>query len=264
LRFHFATNVWHRPASFLAAVAVLTAVRLGHLSLNQWDLMFDEAQYWLWSLSPDWGYYSKPPLIAWAVWFTTQVCGHTEWCVRLASPVAHAIASIGVYCCARLLFAPRVPVPSGAGLINAVYPRQQPDREGMPPEARAERLAFWSGLLYATASGVSLSSTLISTDPFLLLFWAWSLYFFLFTQSTNLNRMRADSGCWQVLPPGWVYLASTQCCYSSPRRSFVLFCYLGDSHASGRSVFGSTSPSRSPFMPNKESQSAVSTEPPCR
>ncbi|MGH8610483.1 MAG: ArnT family glycosyltransferase, partial [Gammaproteobacteria bacterium] len=142
--------------------------------------MFDEAQYWLWSLSPDWGYYSKPPLIAWAIWSTTHACGHTEWCVRFASPVAHALASIGVYHCARLLFAPGVPAPAGTGLIKAVSLRQQPDSEDMPPEMRADRIAFWSGLLYATAPGVSFSSTLISTDPFLLLFWAWSLYFFIY------------------------------------------------------------------------------------
>jgi hypothetical protein len=31
------------------------------------DLSFDEAQYWTWSLSPAWGYYSKPPFLSWLI-----------------------------------------------------------------------------------------------------------------------------------------------------------------------------------------------------
>ena len=42
---------------------------------NATDLFFDEAQYWAWSLEPAFGYYSKPPLIAWMIALSTSVCG---------------------------------------------------------------------------------------------------------------------------------------------------------------------------------------------
>jgi len=43
----------------------------------------DEAQYWTWSQFLDWGYYSKPPGIAWEIWLSTQFMGNTELGVRL-------------------------------------------------------------------------------------------------------------------------------------------------------------------------------------
>ncbi len=42
----------------------------------------DEAQYWTWSQFLDWGYYSKPPGIAWEIWLGTKLLGNTELGVR--------------------------------------------------------------------------------------------------------------------------------------------------------------------------------------
>ena len=42
--------------------------RLSVLGLGNMNLHFDEAQYWLWSYHLDWGYFSKPPMIAWAIY----------------------------------------------------------------------------------------------------------------------------------------------------------------------------------------------------
>ncbi|MBA3817002.1 MAG: glycosyltransferase family 39 protein, partial [Parachlamydiaceae bacterium] len=42
----------------------------------------DEAQYWTWSQHLDWGYYSKPPGIAWQNWLGTYLFGSTEIGVR--------------------------------------------------------------------------------------------------------------------------------------------------------------------------------------
>ena len=46
----------------------LTALRLAALFATPLELYPDEAQYWLWSRTLDWGYYSKPPMIAWLIW----------------------------------------------------------------------------------------------------------------------------------------------------------------------------------------------------
>ncbi len=132
----------------------IMAARLVALWLNRTDLFFDEAQYWSWAQEPDFGYYSKPPLIAWLIGATTALCGDAEACLRSASPVLHTVT---------------------AGIIFLIGRRLYDGRVG-----------FWSALVYATLPGVSLSTGIISTDvPFLLL-WALALWAFL--------RMRRSDG----------------------------------------------------------------------
>ena len=53
----------------LLAVAVLTALRLAVLAGSGLGLHGDEAQYWSWSRDLEWGYYTKPPLIAFIIAF---------------------------------------------------------------------------------------------------------------------------------------------------------------------------------------------------
>lgn len=57
----------------------------------------DEAQYWTWSRALDWGYYSKPPGIAWQIWIGTQLFGHNELGVRFLSIVLAFLQSLSVY-----------------------------------------------------------------------------------------------------------------------------------------------------------------------
>src|SRR5205809_975892 len=47
-----------------AILAMLTVIRLVGLKLSVVDLFFDEAQYWTWSRELAFGYFSKPPLLA--------------------------------------------------------------------------------------------------------------------------------------------------------------------------------------------------------
>ena len=57
----------------------------------------DEAQYWTWSQALDWGYYSKPPGIAWQIGLGTQIFGNTEWGVRSLSVVISFVQAYLVY-----------------------------------------------------------------------------------------------------------------------------------------------------------------------
>lgn len=128
---------------FALCLTALTLFRLVALVLSNTELFFDEAQYWFWSRELALGYYSKPPLIAWIIRATTEVCGQGEACVRAASPIIHAATATLVYVIGQRLY--------GA------------------------RAGFWAGLTYATLPGVSLSSSLISTDVPLLFFVALAL-----------------------------------------------------------------------------------------
>ncbi|HEY5337770.1 MAG TPA: glycosyltransferase family 39 protein [Rhizomicrobium sp.] len=131
----------------LAVIAAVTAFRIAVLLLSPLDLYPDEAQYWWWSQNPAWGYFSKPPMIAWVIWLTTAVFGENEWAIRLGSPLLHAVTALFVFGIARRLF-------------------------------DDARIGLWSALAYLTTPGVSYSSGLISTDVPLLFFWAGALYGF--------------------------------------------------------------------------------------
>ena len=48
-------------------LAVLLVLRLAFNGLSPLNLYADEAQYWRWGDTLDWGYYSKPPMIAWVM-----------------------------------------------------------------------------------------------------------------------------------------------------------------------------------------------------
>lgn len=57
----------------------------------------DEAQYWTWSQQLDFGYYSKPPGIAWQIALGTFLFGNTEFGVRFGSLVIGFVLPLVVY-----------------------------------------------------------------------------------------------------------------------------------------------------------------------
>ena len=130
-------------AILIAGLAALLCVRLAALYWNATDLFFDEAQYWAWSEQPAFGYFSKPPLVAWLIRVATEACGPGEACVRLPSPFLHTLTAVAVFFLGRRLYDARV------GALSA--------------------------LAFATLPGVSLSAGLISTDVPLLTCWAIAL-----------------------------------------------------------------------------------------
>jgi 4-amino-4-deoxy-L-arabinose transferase-like glycosyltransferase len=133
----------------LAVVLAVTLIRVVVLILSPLNLYPDEAQYWWWAQSPSFGYFSKPPLIAFLVWLTTAIFGNAEWAIRLASPFLHGATALVLF-----------------GIARQIYPANP-------------RVAFWSATSYLTLPGISYSSGLISTDVPLLFFWAVALYAFL-------------------------------------------------------------------------------------
>lgn len=124
-------------------LTVLLVFHLAALALNRTDLIFDEAQYWSWAQEPAFGYFSKPPLLAWIIGVITSICGDGEACVRAASPALYWTVGLFVYFVAEALY--------GA------------------------RTGFWSALIFSTLPGVSFSAGLISTDVPLLLCWSAAL-----------------------------------------------------------------------------------------
>ncbi|MEO0674467.1 MAG: hypothetical protein AAFY32_05610, partial [Pseudomonadota bacterium] len=62
------TRIERQPlTAFGIFLIVIVGVRLIALGTSQLDLGPDETQYWFWAQSPAFGYFSKPPMIAWLI-----------------------------------------------------------------------------------------------------------------------------------------------------------------------------------------------------
>lgn len=138
------------PAPWLLAafaiVVMITAARLVLLAFNGTDLFVDESQYWLWGQEFAFGYYSKPPLIAWLIGTVTTLAGSDDpfW-IRAPGAALHGATALVLAAMAARLF-----------------------------DARA---AIWTAATYATLPMVTLGSLLISTDTVMAPFLAAALYF---------------------------------------------------------------------------------------
>ena len=123
--------------TFLAVISI-TIMRLYAVFVSPLDLSVDEAQYWLWSLTPEAGYFTKPPMIAWVISIGTSLAGSGEAGIRLMAPVFHGITALILWKLADELYHPM-----------------------------AGRLA---ALGWVTLPAVGLASVVISSDTPLLLF----------------------------------------------------------------------------------------------
>lgn len=71
---------------FAAACKLAVALR--------WGLIADEAYHWTWALSPGWGYYDQPPLVAWALAVQRAAFGDSAPALRLG-PILAWLAAVG-------------------------------------------------------------------------------------------------------------------------------------------------------------------------
>ena len=65
---------------FLAPIVIVKVVAIFY---TNFDLFGDEAQYWVWSLNLDFGYYSKPPLLSWIIYIFTSLFGSSFEALKL-------------------------------------------------------------------------------------------------------------------------------------------------------------------------------------
>lgn len=133
--------------AFIIAAGLLTLARIILLVISDANLGPDETQYWFWAQTPAAGYFSKPPMIAWAIAFTTGIFGDAAWAVRLSSPLFHLGTAIFLFMTARHI------------------------DDGIS--------GFWAGIGWLLLPGITFSSALITTDVPLLFFWSGALYIFI-------------------------------------------------------------------------------------
>ena len=122
----------------------LLIFRIAALIISPLELHGDEAQYWAWAQEIDFGYFSKPPMVAWVIATTTAIFGDAEWAVRLGSPIIHTLTAGVLFLTGRKL--------------------------------RSEKVGFYAAAIYSLMPAVWLSSAIISTDVSLLFFWALAIH----------------------------------------------------------------------------------------
>jgi 4-amino-4-deoxy-L-arabinose transferase-like glycosyltransferase len=128
-----------RSADVVAIGGVLALVlyRVVFAIFDRTELSTDEAQYWFWGQTLEFGAYSKPPLIGWIVRLSTELLGQTVWAVRLPAALLHGVTAVVIY-----LFARKI--------------------------ALAE-VALLAAFFYITLPAVALGSALMTTDTPMLL-----------------------------------------------------------------------------------------------
>ena len=142
--------------NFLIFVSVITTYRFLVLYFGNQFVNTDEAQYWLWSQDLDWGYFSKPPMVAWLIAFANQFSDNTALSMKSISLFFYPLTTLVVY--------------------------------GIAKEIFQDKTAFFAGIVFLTMPAVSLSSIIISTDVPLFLFWSLALYLFIISLKTDETR----------------------------------------------------------------------------
>lgn len=96
-----------RFSKFLwCSVLGLLVLRLIYLPFfcSAFDLVGDESYYWEWGRRPDWGYFSKPPMIGWLMGVVGVMTHHAEWGIRLASLLCGTVSLGLLYALAKRMF----------------------------------------------------------------------------------------------------------------------------------------------------------------
>lgn len=157
-----ATSLQSPDADWSTAIlltAGLTLARLVALFRSPLELYPDEAQYWLWSRTLDVGYYTKPPMVAWAIWATTHLGGDAEAFVRLSAPLFQAGATLCAFAIGRKLYGGSVALAGAA--------------------------------LYALMPAVQISGLVVATDAPLLFFLGLSILAYAHVQTATGGRRLA-------------------------------------------------------------------------
>lgn len=140
----------------LLLLLLLTAYRLWVIPRLGVTLYIDEAQYWTWAQHLDWGYFSKPPVVAWLIAASTAVFGDGLLAVKLPSLLLYPATAWVMFLLGQRIFDARV--------------------------------GFRTGLAFALIPIVSALGLAVSTDAPLLFCWAAAMLCLL--RAIEYDRLR--------------------------------------------------------------------------
>ena len=133
---------WNRR--FFLLLALVTAWRLVYLLVAPLDLAADEAYYWDWSRQLDWGYFSKPPMVAWIIALFSRTIAPVAAVVRLPAVLLGAVSALMIFLLARRMY--------------------------------DSRTAFWAAAALMASPGAAALGFFMTIDAPLICFWSTALY----------------------------------------------------------------------------------------
>ncbi|SPF49922.1 conserved membrane hypothetical protein [Syntrophobacter sp. SbD1] len=131
---------------FFLLLIFATLFRLVYLLAAPFDLVADEAYYWDWSRQLDWGYFSKPPMVAWIIALFSRTLGSSPVTVRLPAVLLGAVSTLALFLLARRMY--------------------------------DSRTAFWAAAAGMASPGASALGFIMTIDAPFLCFWSVALYMF--------------------------------------------------------------------------------------
>jgi len=131
---------------FFLLLILVTVFRLVYLLIAPLDLVADESYYWDWSRQLDWGYFSKPPMVAWVIALFSRTFGSCEAAVRLPAVILGTVSSLAVFFLARRMY--------------------------------DSRTAFWVAAAGMASPGAAALGFIMTIDAPLICFWSVALYMF--------------------------------------------------------------------------------------
>ena len=126
------------------AILFAAIIKLIAIYFTNFNLFGDEAQYWIWSKNLDFGYYSKPPLLAWIINLFCLFFGNSFVALKIIPFVFYFFTAYVVYLLSLELYKDKI-------------------------------FATISSVSFYLLPIVSVSSFLLSTDVVLIFFWSLSL-----------------------------------------------------------------------------------------
>lgn len=172
------------------ALGVLAARVLYLALLCRYDLVEDEAQYWLWSRFIDWSYYSKGPGVAWSIWLSTKFLGDAEWAVRLPTAVFSAVGAIAAGALVRDMAA--------WAIDHARSPAQ-----GSQTLASPARAGLLAALAYTVAPALQMTGLLMTIDgPYVA---CWIACCWCFWHAAIVGNSRAWIGVGLAIAAGFLF-----------------------------------------------------------
>ncbi len=111
------------------------------------DISPDEAHYWEWSRRPDVSYYSKGPMIAYLIAFSTWIFGDNPFGVRALAVVFSFLSSILIYKIGKELF--------------------------------SEKAGYIAGILFQLIPLFTVYGVIFTIDSPFIFFWIFSIYLFM-------------------------------------------------------------------------------------
>ncbi len=145
---------------FYLCLIVLSLFRIYFILHAPVDISPDEAHYWEWSRRLDLSYYSKGPMIAYLIAFSTWIFGNNPFAVRVLAVVFSFLSSIFIYKIGKEFF--------------------------------SERAGYIAGILFQLIPLFTVFGVIFTIDSPFIFFWILSIYLF-------AEALKGKKVCWILL-----------------------------------------------------------------